>query len=353
MEEQKEIVAEYIKCESCGANMLFNPTTQMLYCESCGTQKDFEKDRQVQELAISEAFSSEEIFDKESSVYTCSNCGASIVVNADDVASECPFCSTPFVVKNSDLKGLKPNAVYPFTFNKDKALEFSKKNIKKRLFCPSKFKKNINADTIKGMYVPCFTFDSDTISAYSGRIGKTRTRTVRTRNGTRTETYVEWRFVSGTLNKFFDDITVSTSNRLNQSKLNKIMPFNVNTLSVYNKSYMSGFFATHYEKDIKTSWEEAKDQMEDIIRRNILSKYNCDRVDYLNVSTSYHETTYKYVLLPIYSLSFKYKSKDYGMIINGNTGKMHGKMPVSPWRVLLATVIGVAIGALFVWLFGR
>ena len=64
MEEQKEIVAEYIKCESCGANMLFNPTTQMLYCESCGTQKDFEKDRQVQELAISEAFSSEEIFDK-------------------------------------------------------------------------------------------------------------------------------------------------------------------------------------------------------------------------------------------------------------------------------------------------
>ena len=65
MEEQKEIVAEYIKCESCGANMQFNPTTQTLYCESCGTQKDFEKDRQVQELAIAEAFSSQEIFDKE------------------------------------------------------------------------------------------------------------------------------------------------------------------------------------------------------------------------------------------------------------------------------------------------
>ena len=350
MEDKKEIVAEFIKCENCGANMQFNPETQTLYCDSCGTLKDFEKDRQVQELAISEAFENEEIYDKEASVYTCSNCGASVVVSSDEVASECPFCSTPFVVKNSDLRGLKPNAVYPFTFTKDKALEIAKKNVKKRLFCPRKFKKEIKADSIKGLYVPCFTFDSNTVSVYHGRIGKTHTRTVRTRNGTHTQTYTVWRNISGTFNKFFDDITIATSSVLSQKILNKIAPFNRETLAVYDKSYLSGYFASHYEKDIKTSWTEAKDVISATLRRNILSQYSYDKVDYLNVSTTYNNTTYKYVLLPVYALNFKYKNKDYGMVINGNTGRVYGKMPVSPLRVSIAVGIGLAIVAVVVWL---
>ena len=349
-EENKEISAEFIKCENCGANMVFNPETQTLYCESCSSTKDFEKDRQVQELAIAEAFAKDEIYDNESAVYSCENCGANVVVNADEVSSKCPFCDTPFVVKNSNLRGIKPNAIFPFTIGKEKALHLAKANIKKRLFCPSKFKKSLTEESVKGMYVPCFTFDSNTISVYNGRVGETRTRTVRTRNGTRTETYVVWKNISGTIGKAFDDITVATSSILSQKALNKLMPFDYNTIAVYDKSYLSGFFANHYEKDVKTSWEEAKEQMSAIIRRSILSQYNCDKVDYLNVSTTYNETTYKYILMPVYYISYKYKKKLYTMYINGNTGKVYGKMPVSPWRVLIATILGVGAVALLGWL---
>jgi len=349
-ENKKEIVAEYIKCDNCGANMQFNPDTQTLYCDSCGSSKDFEKDRQVQELAISQAFENDEIYDKESSVYSCSNCGANVVVNADEVSSKCPFCQTPFVVKNSDLKGIKPNAIYPFTLGKEKAVEIAKKNVKKRWFCPSKFKKNVNVDNVKAMYVPCFTFDSKTQSVYSGRVGETRTRVVRTKNGTRTETYVVWKHIRGTFSRFFDDVTISTSSVISNKAFNRISPYNRETIVNYDKSYLSGFFATHYEKDIKTSWEEAKLNMGESIKRGILSMYNCDVVDYLNVSTSYSDTTYKYILLPVYFLNFKYKNKNYGMTINGNTGRAYGKMPVSPLRVAIASLLGVAVVALVWWL---
>ena len=54
MEQERKV--ELIKCESCGANMEFNPETQMLYCPSCGAEKDFEKDKRVAEIAIAEAF---------------------------------------------------------------------------------------------------------------------------------------------------------------------------------------------------------------------------------------------------------------------------------------------------------
>ena len=51
-EEQGKIV----KCPSCGGNMTFDPATQTLYCEYCGGRVDFEKDKEVQEIAIEKAF---------------------------------------------------------------------------------------------------------------------------------------------------------------------------------------------------------------------------------------------------------------------------------------------------------
>ena len=340
---------ELIKCESCGANMEFNPETQMLYCPSCGAEKDFEKDRIAREIAIAEAFSEAEKQNGETKVYRCENCGASVVVNADEVASECPFCSTPYVVETEQLSGLKPTAVYPFTFDKNNAVLKAKKHIRKKLFCPRKFKKNIDAKTVKGMYLPCFTFDSNTQSSYSGRIGKRHTRTVRTRNGTRTESYIVWRNVSGSIRLFFDDITVSATTKIDANAFNKITPFDRQTICAYEKSFLSGYFASHYEKDIKSAWSEAQAQMEENIKKSIISQYDCDQVAYLNVSTAHSDVTYKYVFFPVYLLSYKYNKKDYGLILNGNTGKATGKMPVSPLRVALATIFGGGLFALLLW----
>ena len=340
---------ELNKCESCGANMEFNPETQMLFCPSCGAEKDFEKNRQVAEIAIAEAFAEAEKPDEQTKVYRCENCGAAVVVNVDEVASECPFCSTPYVVESDELFGLKPTAVYPFTFDKEEALLKAKRHIKKKLFCPRKFKKSIDAKSVKGMYLPCFTFDSSTTSSYSGRIGKRHTRTVRTRNGMRTETYIVWRNVSGSISRWFDDVTVSATTKIDAKAFSKITPFNRETICVYEKSFLSGFFATHYEKNIRTAWEEAQAQMEKEIRRAIIAQYDCDEVAYLNVSTAHSDVTYKYVFFPVYLLLYKYKKKDYGLILNGNTGKATGKMPVSPLRVAIATLLGGGILGLLLW----
>lgn len=347
MEQERKV--ELIKCESCGANMEFNPETQMLYCPSCGAEKDFEKDKRVAEIAIAEAFAEAQKPDEQTRVYRCENCGAAVVVNVDEVASECPFCSTPYVVESEELYGLKPTAVYPFTFDKEDALSRAKKHIKKRLFCPKKFKKNIDAKSVKGMYLPCFTFDSNTQSSYSGRIGKRHTRTIRTKNGMRTESYIVWRNISGSISRFFDDVTISATTKIDAKVFTKIKPFNRETICVYEKSFLSGFFASHYEKDIQSAWGEAQVQMEQDIKRAIIAQYNCDQVAYLNVNTAYTGVTYKYVFFPVYLLSYKYKKKDYGLVLNGNTGKATGKLPVSPLRVALATILGGGLVGLLLW----
>ena len=56
-------------------------------------------------------------------------------------------------------------------------------------------------------------------------------------------------------------------------------------------------------------------------------------------------------MLPVWISSFTYKGKIYQFMVNGQTGKVSGKVPISPWRVLLAVLLGVAVIALIGYFF--
>ena len=347
--EEKESL--FIKCDGCGSNMAFDPVSQTLKCEYCGNKLDFAKDANVKEIEIEQAFLSDESWKNETRAYRCENCGASFVIGADEVAVACPYCSTSHIVQTEDLTGIKPTAVYPFLIDKSSAVEVSKKWAKRRLFAPSSYKKNLKAENVQGIYMPCFTFDSQTYSVYDGRIGKRKTRTVKRDGKTYTETYIDWRRVSGTLDMFFDDILISAGD-IEQSNLDKIGDCSKETLCVYEKKFLAGFTASHYTRDVKKCWNHAKKEMDARLRTAILNMYFCDVVDFLNVSTKHCDVTYKYLLLPIYRLNYNFKKKNYPVLVNGNSSKVTGKAPVSPFRVTIAVLLGIAFLAFILHLFG-
>ena len=340
------------KCDGCGANMLFDPSSQMLKCPHCGTIKDFDKSNKVEEIDVLKAFGQAETWKSENSVYRCENCGAVVVLPNGQTATICPYCETSHVVKSTETAGLKPNAVYPFTITKENALEFSKKWAKSKLFAPTKFKKNLNSNDFRGVFQPCFTFDSRTTSVYRGRIGKRYTRTVGSGKNRRIESYIVWRNISGTYSNFFNDVMINADGEYSQVTLNRLLPYDFKTIKVYEDEYLTGYMAKRSNKAIEGCWGEAKSFMDGALRRMILNRYSYDVVDYLNVSTTHEAVTYKYVLLPMYLHNYKYGKKLYSVHINGNTGRVTGKSPVSVLKVLLAVVLGVAVigllGCLFV-----
>ena len=339
----------FIKCENCGGNMVFDPQIQALRCEHCGSVDDFKKDKHVEEHDIEKGFDEAQSWSGEATLFRCENCGAEVIMQSGEVAAKCPFCGTPHIVKTDEMPGIKPQALYPFLLSKEQASEAAKKWARKCIFAPRKFKKTLSHENMNGIYQPCFTFDSNTFSKYAGRIGERRTRTVKTSNGTRTETYIEWRNVSGTISKFFDDVFVSSGDTT-QSELNKIMPFKTETLCVYEHKFLSGYVANHYKRDLKDCWKDAKNMMDAAIRRAILNQYGCTEVDYLNVSTTHEAVTYKYVLLPVYRTNFNYRKKQYPVTVNGNTGRVSGKTPLSPLRVAIAIILTLALFIGLGWL---
>lgn len=340
----KLIETDSIKCEGCGGTMTFDPDTQTLKCAHCGNEIDFKKNLEVKEYDILEGFEKAEKWNPdEQASYKCQNCGAVIVVSRDEEATVCPFCGTSHVIKEGSFDGIKPQAVIPFKFGSDKASEYCKKWVKSRIFAPSKFKKNLTRDNIRGVYEPCFTFDSRTRSIYDGRVGYRRTRTVGSGKNRRVETYIQYKHISGVYDWFFDDVLVATNKNFDQTKLEKLAPYDTKSACVYESKYLSGFFADGYEKDLKTSWDDAKSIIDARIRTAIKQKYNADVVDYIHVTTNHSDVTYKYLLLPVYLTSYKYGKKRYGVIVNASTGKVRGKTPVSPLRVLLAILLGLGV----------
>ena len=61
----------------------------------------------------------------------------------------------------------------------------------------------------------------------------------------------------------------------------------------------------------------------------------------------------RYALLPVWFMTTRYKGKTYSFVINGQSGKMSGKLPISRGRfaaffsVVTALVGGLAALALF------
>ncbi len=348
---EKEIDADSVKCESCGSNMVFDPESQTLECPYCGAKLTFTSNELAKELDLLNGLSVVEDWAEDgTNVFECDNCSAKVVLNVDETAKTCPFCGTAHVRKTEELAGLKPNALIPFSITDDDALSLSKEWAKKRLFAPREFKKKLRAENVKGVYSPCFTFDSNTTSYYEGRIGKTYTRTVGSGKNRRTQTYVVWRNISGVYNHVFDDTLITAGSKLNQSKLDKISPFNTGDSKEYEKKYMLGFMAYHYDDSLENCWEKAKNIMDAKIKRGILSRYVYDRVAYLNVSTSHADARYKYVMLPVYVGNYSYKSKLYNFYVNGVSGKVFGKTPKSPLKIALAVLVGVLILSGFVFL---
>jgi hypothetical protein len=117
----------------------------------------------------------------------------------------------------------------------------------------------------------------------------------------------------------------------------------------------NSFDICYYEPHASEAWDEAKQDMartiESDVRAEVRSEYHTSHVDSVRVYTDYRNVTYKYLLLPVWMSSFNYKGKNYRFMVNGRSGRVGGKYPVSPLRVAIAVLLGISAVALFAYLF--
>lgn len=343
--EREEDETRITKCPSCGANMLWSAENGCLICEYCGTREELNGMASA-EQAFETLLRKDNEWSGETHVFRCDNCGAVEILDKKDISKKCSFCGTTNVVETHELSGLKPTAVVPFRISLQNAVDNVKAWAKKKFFAPRVFKKRLSPESVAGVYNPAFTFDTHTYSSYSGTLGKYCYRTKRVNGKTIRERYIRYFPISGSWQQDFDDVLVQASTRIEQKDIDKLQPFDTNASLVYKPEYLSGYSATQYTKDGMKCWAEAKASISAQIKRAILSRYVYDLVVSFDVRTACNGITYKYLLLPVYVGHFNFRKKLYNFFVSGYNGKVTGKTPVSPLRVLLVVLAAIGIAAL-------
>jgi predicted RNA-binding Zn-ribbon protein involved in translation (DUF1610 family) len=358
-EEEMKVVDKYdATCPSCSAAIKFDPSSGTLTCPYCGyseeiPQPDLDADKVAQELKFEEALERGNFdWGEEKKVVICNACSAESVYDVLEVANVCPYCGSNHVMESAAEDSLAPNGVIPFAITREKANENFQAWMKGKLFAPNEAKRNAKADAFNGVYLPFWTFDAKTSSQYKAEYGIDRQ--VHEKDG-KVRTVTDWYRTSGFYQKFIDDFLVRATNRYDAKLLHSVEPFETNNSKAYDKTYLSGYIAERYSIGLEDGWKIAQDgihnQLEDSISRKIKRENGADRVRSLHFSTSYSNITYKYVMLPIWLSSFRFKSKTYQFVVNGQSGKVGGESPVSWVKVTFAVILTIMVVAILYYFF--
>lgn len=357
MEEKfSETNQHEITCPSCAGNLTYKVGTKSLKCEYCGTEIEIDqKPIEIEELDFNEYLEKNKGSIETQTLHTCKceSCGANVSFEENVVSSRCPFCDSVMVVKDPVAETqIKPGAILPFKIESKEAFEQFKKWLKKLWFAPSNLSKKIsNASELKGIYIPYWTYDSNTYTQYNGQRGDdylvTESYTV-VENGkpttkTRTVTRTRWSAVSGDLNKAFDDVLVVASKSLLPKYATELEPWDLPNAVPYDEKFLSGFKTETYQVDLKDGFEIAKQRMDLQIEADIKEQIGGDHQQITQKGTEYSNISFKHILLPIYISAFRYKNKVYQFLVNARTGEVQGERPYSTAKIVSLCLFIIAV----------
>lgn len=337
------------KCPRCGGVMDFDPASGKLKCPYCDYEEQIpvkeEEPKKAAELDLASAeFTANKDWGVQTKTVICKACGAESIYDALQTSAVCPFCGSNQVMDQKDKDTIAPGGVVPFKISDKEASGLFKSWIGNKFYCPKLAKESAKADKFKGIYLPYWTFDAQTFSDYKGEYGIEHTYTD-SEGESQTET--TWYRTSGMYKRFFDDELVLASTKHTSSMMKGIEPFDTENNVSYKPEYIAGFVAERYSIGLEDGWEIAKKSIERQLRSEIADKIenenhaNDSRIH--SVDTEFMDMTYKYLLLPIWMSSFKYKDKIYQFVVNGQTGKVSGDTPVSVPKVILTILAVIAI----------
>ncbi|MEM6639123.1 MAG: primosomal protein N' (replication factor Y) - superfamily II helicase [Pseudomonadota bacterium] len=347
-------------CRQCGALQVFKPGSTALECTYCGHRTPIEvHDGLIIEYDFDEAL--ETLADAPPAgarpSTQCENCAAEFDFDEHVHAGECPFCGTQIVAGTGTHRHIKPESLLPFSVDESAALGAYRRWIKRLWFAPNAIKNYARqTERLTGVYVPYWTYDSQTHTRYRGQRGDNYTvresytaiengRSVRR---TRTVTKIRWRSVSGQVARFFDDVLVGASRSLPRKITDRLQPWDLDHLVGYDEKFLSGFRSEVYQVDLDEGFDQAVNIMDRVIRSDIARDIGGDHQRIQQVQTRHSDTTFKHLLLPVWSAGFRFRKKTYRFVVNGRTGKVAGERPYSVVKIALAVVLGgIAAAAAF------
>jgi DNA-directed RNA polymerase subunit RPC12/RpoP len=344
------VAQQQYPCAACGARLQFAAGTTALQCPYCGHQQEVVIDagQVVREHSFTDWLTAKDKPTGHIGAYgvRCSGCGARS--ETDKLSDACPFCGAAIVVEPDAAVMITPEAVLPFAIPQNKALNSFREWIGSRWFAPNSLKALASQDKIQGTYLPHWTFDSDTTTAYRGQRGDHyyTTEWYTDSDGkqqSREVQHTRWSHASGTVSRVFDDVLVPAVTRLPADKLNQLEPWDLPEVTPYRPEYLAGFQALRYEVEPPEGFERFKGAVSRTIEGDCRHDIGGDEQRLTATETDWSALTFKLLLLPVWLAAYQYRNQAFQVMINARTGEVIGQRPYSVWKIAGAVLAALAV----------
>ena len=295
------------------------------------------------------------------STFACGHCGASLGF-AGVRTETCPYCACPnFVERPPAHDQPEPDFVVTFVGDAEVARRALDRWLGSRTIFADSALRRARVEDMRGIYVPAYLYSAVAHTDYRAQIGEHYTETEtyeetnadgKTETRTRTVTRTEYRALAGYHVGYVTDVIVSASQGLPTDELGRIEPFDLKRMRRYDNALVTGWIAEEFawtadqcERACRT---EAVDQIGSKLRRFMPGDSYSD----LSWRTRVAWESIDPILVPVWVLALRYRDgkPPVRVVINGQTGKVAGKVPLAWWKVTLGVLLFAAVAAAIAYL---
>lgn len=362
-------ITEY-KCPACTGPLHFAGASGKLECEYCEStfevaeiealyaaqeekaEAAFREEQQKQELPETQWDTSGIQTDwgedgAGMKAYSCPACGAELICDATTAATSCPYCGNNTIIPGQFDGTLKPDWVIPFKLDKKAAIAALKRHYSKKIFLPGAFSGGNHLEEIQGIYVPFWLFDAE--AEADCKFHATRSHTHR--EGDYRVTVTEHYDVRRSGNMAFTRVPADGSSKMSDQYMDSLEPYDYEELKPFSTAFLPGFLADKYDVDAQSCMPRAdsrcRNSATEQMRRSV---HGYEMVTSAGGNVRLLRGKVQYALLPVWTLNTKWNGKNYLFMMNGQTGKMVGDLPVSRKKLWgLTAIVSAIFSALILW----
>lgn len=327
------------KCPNCGGGLTFDPQKKKVVCEYCLSEFSEDEVERLEKEAAEKNGGNEEAQEAETGseaasdangeavIYACPSCGAEIVTDATTAATFCYYCHNPVVLSGRVSGEYLPDHVLPFAIDKRRAEEMFMTWVSKKKFVPHSFYDKSQLEKLSGVYFPYLLYSCQV----DGRIqAEAEQQRIWVTGNTRFTEHKQYRIErEGVLN--VRNLTRNALSKSNKELIEGVLPYETEAMVPFQTGYLSGFFAEKRDMESDAFAQEAEQEVRNHTIQNLTSSINgYSSVRVQNSETRIHGAKWQYALLPVWVMTYRHKEngKTYYFTMNGQTGKICGKLPV-------------------------
>ena len=283
----------------------------------------------------------------------CDSCGARICFAAGQRTTRCPFCDIPLVADRPAIRD-RPQPVFAlgFAIDRDSAVKAVRQWLSRQKLRPSGMNAAA-AQAIAGVYLPCYLYSAAAHSRYQARIAENYTRLAIDKDGAGVRSGTEYRDFAGRHATYVSDILVTASRGVSNDELQAIEPFDLSKLCRYSPAIIAGWNSEEPSLSTEDCLRLGRVEGNAAVATLLRDYMPGDGVASLNHSTEFTDESLDHTLVPVWVLAIRDhpQKPPVRILVNGQTGKVGGKIPHSKAKLGVLIIAGlVALAALFMLL---